>query len=847
MPYVISIIVQGEDRASVPLGHVHSALGNIMQFAAGGLLAQGINAIGGAIVGAGQQALAAVSNYERLGMSLEALLAREIKNASGIEKTIKVGQERIQLTKQEIAQLETLKQKLTDEGLARETLAARIQEQKERIRQLTLQYGENGLVVIKERAELAQMQNAYDKSGAAVAKYTGQIAALEAKNGKVVDTFKKVREGALSMSEALAQAGPKAAELIQWVEKLAILSPFKSEDIAASLQTAMNFKFSSDMAKRLTQDLVDMAAATGKTGDNMRLISYALGQINNSDKLLMQDLRQLINAGVDVEGVLNKMGFSLKDVGEKAIDSKKFIETFLQTVEDDFGGAAARQADSLSGLLSSLEEIRDIALRDIFTGAFMAAKPVLSEIVALITDPNFRAGLQSFGTSLGKGLTDGIAFVRTVAIPTLQMLFGMVQTQGVPIFRNLANAAGPILRTLLGQGIAFLQTVVMPLLLTFAAWIQTVLVPALMQFAAVAGPQLGAGLNQLATWLQQIFQWGMQLAQQMLPQLLAGFDTAQGTLGLITPVLAAIGVALAVILGPIFAIPAGLVLLATAWANNWGGIQEKTAAVWAVLQPIFAGLVGFITGQLIPGVTALAMWFGTNIPLAAQMLGAGLMTLQPFWDLLARGVNATISILTSLSSIWVNLNRLVTELGNYLGGVIAKFLGIDNSVTATSGRLQGFGAFLQTLGGIIMQFYEQQLKQLLQGFQWLVGLLETLAHWLGIVADYLANLTIPDAFQRHSPSPFEQMLMNANAHLREMRTLLPGSLGALGSFSGPQFAFAGAPGQGSGFARGVMNNNSRAVHFYGPVTIRAHDYADFKKQLFDGTMIEERFQSYKEP
>jgi hypothetical protein len=87
-------------------------------------------------------------------MTLESLVAREIKNASGIEKTITVGKEKIELTAKEIAQLGTLKQKLTDEGLARDTLSARIQEQKERIRQLTAQYGENGLVVIKEKAQL---------------------------------------------------------------------------------------------------------------------------------------------------------------------------------------------------------------------------------------------------------------------------------------------------------------------------------------------------------------------------------------------------------------------------------------------------------------------------------------------------------------------------------------------------------------------------------------------------------------------------------------------------------------------------------------------------------------------
>jgi hypothetical protein len=97
-----------------------------------------------------------------------------------------------------------------------------------------------------------------------------------------VDVTKKVvKEGQLSMNDALNQAGPIAAELIGLdSEKLAIESPFTSEDIAASLQTAMNFKFSSEQAKRLTADLVDISAAMDPTGAKAwDLISYALGQI----------------------------------------------------------------------------------------------------------------------------------------------------------------------------------------------------------------------------------------------------------------------------------------------------------------------------------------------------------------------------------------------------------------------------------------------------------------------------------------------------------------------------------------------------------------------------------------
>mgnify|MGYP001172652078 CR=1 FL=1 len=852
MDYRIRIVVNGEGDAPAFLGRVQGGLGGIAQIAAGGVLAGGIMAFGNALGSATQQAVSAVSNYERLGMSLEALLAREIRNATGIEKTIVVGQQRIQLTEQEIAQIGKLKDALQTESLQREVLGAKIQEQKERIRQLTEQYGENGLVVIKERAELALMEQAYAKSGTAIDKYGQQIATLEGKQGKLADVTKKVVEGQLSMNEALAQAGPKAQEMLQWVERLAILSPFKSEDIAASLQQAMNFQFSSQQAQRLTQDLVDLGAATGATGDKMRLISYAIGQINLSDKLLMQDLRQLINAGVDVESVLKKMGYSLKDVGEKSIDSKKFIEMFLQTVEQDFGGAAQRQAESLTGLLTSLDEIKDIALRDIFTGALMAAKPVLADIVGLVTNPGFRAGLQGFGTWVGEGVKSAVGLLKEGigVVRNFKKEFDFQRMMGKSPLDALQSALRvtlpPEARGAIDGFFAALQTG-----MTF---VNGTVIPAFQTFIALAGPQLGAGLQIVVKWIQQ-------LASFALPLLVQGFQWASQNMGIVTPILLALAGVLALILGPVIAIPAALILLGTAWANNWGGIQEKTAAVAAFLGPILqqiadffttilipallnlgaqAGPVltaigAFFTGVILPALAGLAQWLMLNIPAAIGAFQTAWLNAQPTLQMIGRAVTAVIGIVTSLSAIWLNINRLVNQFAQYLSDVILQFLGVDRSAQATQQRLQGVGDFLGVIGGIIKTFIDAVLVELNKQFSALVGLLELLAKWLGIVADALSNLQVPDAFQRHSPSPFEQMLMNSNAHLREMATLMPNSLGKLGGYGAPNVSLLPATG-GIGFGAnarggGQWQDARRTVNIHGPVYVQANDAHAFMGSL----------------
>jgi hypothetical protein len=102
----------------------------------------------------------------------------------------------------------------------------------------------------------------------------------------------------------------------------------------------------------------------------------------------------------------------------------------------------------------------------------------------------------------------------------------------------------------------------------------------------------------------------------------------QGHQGIIVAILAVIGVAVAAfgvtavisigsvviaalpIIAVIALIAAAAYLLYTAWKTDWGGIQEKVAAVWAWLQPV---------------LQTLWDWLQTNIPKAIQ-------TLKDFWE-----------------------------------------------------------------------------------------------------------------------------------------------------------------------------------------------------------------------
>lgn len=292
--YNISITVTGHDKASGPLNSVKGSLGGLGSIVGGILTAGGLVAIGQQIVQLGRDALSSYADFERLGMSLQSLVARELVN-------------------------------------------------------------------------------------------TGQ---------------------AESMAGALGMAGGRAEELLGWVQKLAIQSPFTQQGIAESFQQALAYGFTTAEAQRLTQAMVDYAAGSGKSAAVMDRISLALGQIRARGTLAGQEINQLTEAGIPVREILakafNVTTAELIEMQEKGlIPADKAIEAITKSLEEDFGGAAKRQAGTFAGLVSSLEDIKSVGLRTFFEGTFKSVQPYLQKFVDKFSDPLFMQSLSNAGERLG--------------------------------------------------------------------------------------------------------------------------------------------------------------------------------------------------------------------------------------------------------------------------------------------------------------------------------------------------------------------------------------------------------------------------------------------------------------
>lgn len=391
---------------------------------------------------------------------------------------------------------------------------------------------------------LGQMQGAMDRTGGATDRFTAQVSrlnvglsagigaalgtatvhvlgrigsALQNAGAAALETIANFERLNLSLQTLVAQefiasgaagdmahglelAAPVARNLVRWIEKLAILSPFTSEGIRATFLQVKGYGFAADEAQRLTQALVDFVSGAGRTVVDAESIALALGQIRVRGRLAGEEIRQLVQKGVPaIEILARRFGKTTAVVQQMVEDglvpANVAIQTIVEWFEQNFVGAAARQATSLTGLLASIKELGQISLRNLFgpmdeeTGKVEGLAGVLQRLLApavefLIADAT-QARIKAFGRLLGEQVAGGLE--------RLGQIVGRINPQlvlGTVAFTGVVAAAGPLVLILKGIGLA-LGLLASPI---------TLLILALGLLAAAWASDFGGMRDTLSTW-----------------------------------------------------------------------------------------------------------------------------------------------------------------------------------------------------------------------------------------------------------------------------------------------------------------------------------------------------------
>lgn len=396
-------------------GSVGSLINNTIGTALGVFTTQVVGAAIQGIRSVAVEALSSVADYERLGMSLQTLVARELMRGETSTQTSTVIQH---LTQAEIDKV----RQLTDEQAIAQgnvlSLQAKFDAEWAQV-QASGQAWSAELTTLNAQIDLAKMKaDGYGK----------EIDALNARNGQAATVTKEITINTMGHTEAMAAAIPKAQELLDWIQKLAVESPYGPEDVANSFRLAMAYGFTTTEAKRLTQATIDFASGSGASSAAMGQIALALGQIKAKGKLAGQEVLQLVNAGLPITQILadafHKTTAEITQMQTQGLlPAKDVIEAVAASLEHDFGGAAKRQATSWAGLVETLKQIKDIGLREFFTGMFTAIQPYVVSFVDAFTNGGLQDKLKGIGDAIGKNVGGAMLWLKDNALPVLQEVF----------------------------------------------------------------------------------------------------------------------------------------------------------------------------------------------------------------------------------------------------------------------------------------------------------------------------------------------------------------------------------------------------------------------------------------
>ena len=665
--------------------------------AMGNLLADGIKSAAGALKNEFMGSYQKVADQERMQLSLQSMLTSQY--LSGTTTMVEAGKTRAGLSEDEQKELA----KLTSE-MQKYDLAAR------KAHEAEAKGASNSKLSALAKEELGMKTAAASTKAQEAA---ARIAELTAKSQQEVTVMKEVTTGQMEMTEARAAAVQPAADLLKWVEKLGAESPFESTQIAQSLKMSMSFGATADEAKKLTSELVDFAAAGGKDAAVVSTLGVVFGQIRGAGKLMGQDMMQLVGAGVPVNKILKQMGMSMEDVSSGAVKADKFFDAFSKTVvSEGWSGEAKRQANSLSGLSSTLEEFVANSKRNLAKGAWQALQEPMAAALGFITSEENQAAIENMGLSIGnfvKGaiapmaaalgnLSKGLAVLQGGG--TAQQIFASIFGADVAIkaqpifdiinslvntFQNmqtvLSSGAGlDVIFGNIGFGLGNLVDIISSFLLGTqnSDLMLDVFGQAFNRFGAVVqtvgGILAGAGQTIIQT-IGGIFQslakgeglasvftsLGIgiaQLANGFLP-FLAGGQQVGVSVGLMGAAFGSMGKTVEMLASTYktyFSIIISAVQTAVASIlPTLLKIVPVAAQLTSVIGTMAANIVSFFTSKIMPTVTKLTDIFNVNFPKIALAVTSALTTIQKLWD-----------------SVWPRLQNVLTAVMEQVGPIVAK-------------------------------------------------------------------------------------------------------------------------------------------------------------------------------
>lgn len=228
----------------------------------------------------------------------------------------------------------------------------------------------------------------------------------------------------------MLKSGQKAKVFLDQLKVFAAATPFELKGLVDSSRLLIGVGLNTKQTMGVLKSFGDTAAAVGIDGDHFNSVMLALSQSIAAGHIKLGDMNQLMNNGLPIWKLLSEaIGKPVPKIQEMISKGQLLTKDVLPKLEaqmhKDYGGAMAKQSQTLNGLWSTFTDTLSLGL----------AKAIMPMIPALKT------GLTNATATAGKALeklpgvlkrmTDAFktakTFVVGTLVPKLKEAFGSIK------------------------------------------------------------------------------------------------------------------------------------------------------------------------------------------------------------------------------------------------------------------------------------------------------------------------------------------------------------------------------------------------------------------------------------
>lgn len=626
----------------------------------------------------------------------------------------------------------------------------------------------------------------------------------------------------------LLRSGAKAQKFLGNLAKFAASTPFELPGLIDSSRILLGVGVAADKVIPLLQDLGDTAGAVGIQQDGFNRIVLALSQSIAAGTIKLGDMNQLMNNGLPIWGLLSKAMHKPVPVLQEMISKGQLMTADVlpklqAQMHKDYGGAMAKQSQTLSGLWSTFMDTLNIGLAQTLQPLIPTLKVGLTGAIKVLG--RAMGGMPKVTDNMVSGVKTAFAFLVPFVAETL---VPQVQAAADEVAHVIGLVADDV-KTAWASVAPFLNAVVFPAVKARVAGF----VADITARSVKLGTGIWTGLQQgveSGNWSKLGEAVGTLLADTLHRALQTALDIARWV-GEIAAKVDWVG--LGISLGK--QVPSLLIGLAAGILNfDLGSLLKGLAAHW---QDILLGVlaIAFTPGRIIAKVAG----FLRKIPFVGALLAWALEHLSAFSKGLVRMVGDALGFLgraflegfakvfpgvgrsfglwlrllptrIGLAALWVReaIGRLIAGLGNAIAngaGFVARKIGeliatiIRPWVNAGSWLIQ---AGLRIVSGL----WSGLVTRWRVVTTWLAGLKGSVVAHFRAAGEWLLNV----GFQIISGmwQGFQNAMRKVGEILGNIKDAIVGGLKRLFGISSPSRVMAGIGANIiTGLIRGLLTNS----------------------------------------